>query len=307
MNVLIMAAGSLGGYIGSEISKSKSHNVTLIARNQHLKKIQENGLVVKSATSGNYICNAEAYEKPIANYKADLILYCVKSYQNLQAIPVIKNSAHSDTTILTLQNGIGSGEILASHFDANNIILGSAYIDASTLDYGIIKEHGGDCKIFFGNYQGNNNYHIEKIKEALKSTNIKYHLSKEILTTIWEKLIFISGLSGRTCITNSTFEEVLSYEQTRHMTKSLITETYNVGIRSGIKLDKSITENTMKYFIDFKSELTSSMHQDLINGNQLEVESINGAISKIGKLYDVSTPINDIINDCLSLINNRRK
>ena len=40
MNVLIMAAGSLGGYIGSEISKSKSHNVTLIARNQHLKKIQ---------------------------------------------------------------------------------------------------------------------------------------------------------------------------------------------------------------------------------------------------------------------------
>ena len=91
------------------------------------------------------------------------------------------------------------------------------------------------------------------------------------------------------------------------MTKSLITETYNVGIKSGIKLDKSITENTMKYFIDFKSELTSSMHQDLINGNQLEVESINGAISKIGKLYDVSTPINDIINDCLSLINNRRK
>ena len=60
MNVLIMAAGSLGGYIGSEISKTKSHNVTLIARNQHLKKIQENGLVVKSATSGNYICNAEA-------------------------------------------------------------------------------------------------------------------------------------------------------------------------------------------------------------------------------------------------------
>lgn len=305
MNVLIMAAGSLGGYIGSEISKS--HNVTLIARNQHLKKIQTDGLVIKSVTSGNFVCNAEAYEKPIENYKADLIIYCVKSYQNNKAISVIKNSADAETTILTLQNGIGSGELLSSHFEQNNIILGAAYIDASTLDYGIIKEHGGDCRIVFGNYEGNNNYHTEKVKTALKSTNINYCLSKEILTTIWEKLIFISGLSGMTCITNSTFEEILSYRQTRHMTKSLITESYNVGTKSGIKLNKEIVEDTMKYFINLKSELTSSMHQDLINGNQLEIESINGAISKIGKLYDVPTPINDIIYDCLSLINKRRK
>ena len=75
----------------------------------------------------------------------------------------------------------------------------------------------------------------------------------------------------------------------------------------GLKLNKEIVEDTMKYFINLKSELTSSMHQDLINGNQLEIESINGAISKIGKLYDVPTPINDIIYDCLSLINKHRK
>mgnify|MGYP001496905073 CR=1 FL=1 len=98
-------------------------------------------------------------------------------------------------------------------------------------------------------YEGNNNYHTEKVKTALKSTNINYYLSKEILTTIWEKLIFISGLSGMTCITNSTFEEILSYRQTRHMTKSLITESYNVGTESGIKLNKSIIEDTMKYRI----------------------------------------------------------
>ena len=304
MNVLIMAAGALGGYIGGEISKH--HNVMLIARNQHLQKIQKNGLIIKSITSGDFICKSEAHIRPPKNYVADLVIYCVKSYHNNKAIPVIKNSIIDNTTILTLQNGIGSGEFLASHFGKDKVVLGAAYIDASISGYGVIQEYGGNCKIVFGKKNGRDNYHTEKIKNILTPTKIKQELSEEILTTIWEKLIFISGLSGMTCITNSTFDEIISYNQTKNTTKLLITETYDVAIASGIKLEKNIVETTMEYFINLKSKMTSSMHQDLINGNPLEIDVINGFISKIGKIYNVPTPINDTISSCLSLTSNLR-
>ena len=39
-----------------------------IRKGYKLKKIQTDGLVIKSVTSGNFVCNAEAYEKPIKNY-----------------------------------------------------------------------------------------------------------------------------------------------------------------------------------------------------------------------------------------------
>ena len=48
------------------------------------------------------------------------------------------------------------------------------------------------------------------------------------------------------------------------------------------------------------------MYQDLINGNPLEIDVINGFISKIGKIYNVPTPINDTISSCLSLTSNLR-
>jgi 2-dehydropantoate 2-reductase len=305
MNILVMAAGALGGYVGSAISKQ--HNVMFIARNTHLQKIQENGLIVKSITSGDHICDAIAYERPPDNYKADMIIYCVKSYHNLKAIPIIKDSVTDSTTILTLQNGIGSGEFLASHFGNNKVILGAAYIDVNLLEYGVIKEHGGDCKIVFGAYGKNNEYHTKKVESILSQTEIKHHLSEKITIDIWEKLIFIAGLSGMTCITNSSFEEVLNYPKTKKLTELLISEVYEVAMASGIPLKKDTVARTMKYFMNFKSELTSSMHQDLLNGNPLEVDSINGAVGKLGKTHKVPTPINDTISSSLSLISNTRQ
>jgi 2-dehydropantoate 2-reductase len=56
MNILIMAAGAVGGYFGSVLSTS--NDVTFVARGEHLRKIQECGLSVKSVTSGNFVFEA---------------------------------------------------------------------------------------------------------------------------------------------------------------------------------------------------------------------------------------------------------
>ena len=42
-----------------------------------------------------------------------------------------------------------------------------------------------------------------------------------------------------------------------------------------------------------------SMKVDLERGNPLELEAVNGAISRMGKELGVSTPINDFIYACL--------
>ena len=120
MNILIMAAGAVGGYFGSVLSKT--NEVTFIARGAHLEKIQECGLSVRSATSGDFVCESKAYETPPPGYKADLIIFCVKEYQNQKACQVITNSVTNDTTILTLQNGLGSGDILGREFGNEKIL-----------------------------------------------------------------------------------------------------------------------------------------------------------------------------------------
>ena len=299
MNVLVMAAGAVGGYFGSVIAEQ--HDVVLIARNEHLKAIQEKGLEVQSKTSGNFISQATAVAKPEEGYVADIVLYCVKAYHNDSASDVIAPGIRPETTILTLQNGIGSGDFLSNRFGEERVLLGAAYIEASRGNPGITEEHGGGCRIALGNKLGIDTPRTSMVSELLKSSNINHEVSTGIMSALWKKLVFITALSGMTCLTRARFEQVLDNPQTYELAIQVMSETKAVAEAEGIRLPSDIVETTMDDFMLHKSELVSSMHQDLLSGRPLEVDVINGAVSQMGKIHNVPTPINDVITSCLSL------
>ena len=299
MNILIMAAGAVGGYFGSVLSKT--NEVTFIARGNHLREIQEHGLSVKSATSGNFICKSKAYESPPFGYKADLIIFCVKEYQNQIACQVISNSVSDDTTILTLQNGLGSGDVLGREFGKEKILLGAAYVEASKGDPGIIVEHGGVCKITFGGQNKDQTERVQKVEQIFKSSPIDFTVSVNINSDLWQKLVFISALSGMTCITRSSFKEVMAHPSTRDITKDLVNETASVASRLIPNFSTDTVANVIEYLETHKDDLVSSMHQDLLAGNPMEIDAINGAVSREGRNIGIPTPLNDMIASCLSI------
>ena len=301
MNVLVMAAGAVGGYFGSVIAEK--HDVVLIARNEHLKAIQEKGLKVESKTSGNFISRATAVAQPEEGYVADVVLYCVKAYHNESACDVIAPAVGPETAVLTLQNGIGSGDFLSNRFGEERVLLGAAYIEASRGNPGITEEHGGGCRIALGNKLGISTPKTNMVSELLKSSNIDHEVSTDIMSALWKKLVFITALSGMTCLVRARFEQVLDNPQTHALAIKVMSETKAVADAEGINLPSDVVETTMADFMLHKSELVSSMHQDLLSGRPLEVNVINGAVSQMGRIHNISTPINDVITSCLALPN----
>ncbi|MCL0054324.1 2-dehydropantoate 2-reductase [Dehalococcoidia bacterium] len=305
MKIMVMAAGAVGGYFGSIMAKN--HDVLLIARGEHLHRIQENGLRVKSVTSGDFSSQALAVDKPPDHYIPDVILYCVKAYHNEEACEVITPTIGSQTTILSLQNGIGCGDFLSSHFGKEKVLLGAAYIEASRSEPGVVQEYGGACRIALGDQSGNLTDRVVRVGNLLKDCNIDHRLSEDIMSDIWQKLVFISALSGMSCITRSRLEEVLDNEALSKMTMAVMRETRAAGTASGVVLPSDIVETTMAELLKHKCELVSSMYLDLMAGRPLEVDVINGAVSAIGKRFGVSTPVNDFISTCLSLADKRAR
>ena len=305
MKIMVMAAGAVGGYFGSIMAKN--HDVLLIARGEHLHRIQENGLRVKSVTSGDFSSQALAVDKPPDHYIPDVILYCVKAYHNEEACEVITPTIGSQTTILSLQNGIGCGDFLSSHFGKEKVLLGAAYIEASRSEPGVVQEHGGACRIALGDQSGNLTDRAVRVGNLLKDCNIDHHLSEDIMSDIWQKLVFISALSGMSCITRARLEEVLDNEALSKMTMAVMREARAAGTASGVALPSDIVETTKAELQQHKCELVSSMYLDLMAGRPLEVDVINGAVSAIGNRFGVSTPVNDFISACLSLADKRAR
>ena len=304
MKALVMAAGAVGGYFGSVLARG-GNDVRFIARGDNLRAIRERGLTIRSVTSGDFAIRAPVGDSVDGTWIPDLVLFCVKSYHNREAIRCIAPAVGPDTTILTLQNGIGSGDDLAAAFGAERVMLGAAYVEAAHPEPGMFEEHGGTCRIVFAEPDSRKSPRSVSVLEMLRASGIDAEISDDIDRALWAKLVFICGLSGMTCVTRSSFAEVMNTPQTADLTLSLIEEVAAVARASGVNLDADIVESTMESFSKDRDELISSMHADLEAGRPLELANLNGKVSALGSGLGVPTPANDFITACLTPALNR--
>ncbi len=115
MKIAIIGTGGVGGYFGGRLAKA-GNNVTFVARGEHLKAIQQNGLIVKSIKGDFKIENAKATDNISSIVNVDLVILGVKAWQvkdiAKDLLPIIK----SDTIVLPLQNGVLAAEKLKLHY-----------------------------------------------------------------------------------------------------------------------------------------------------------------------------------------------
>ena len=306
MKILIMGTGAIGGCYGGLLARG-GEDVVFAARGDNLRAVRDVGLRVDSATFGEFVVRPKAMDRLDGSWTADLILFCVKGYHNEQAMSDMSPAVGDGTTILTLQNGIGSGEQLAQRFGANRVLLGAAYIDAERTAPGVFSQRGSPPRIVLGEESGELTGRAKSIADVLLNAAIETELSSNVLVALWSKLVYICALSGMSCITRSSFSEVLETPETYAMTMQVMTEALKVGQASGVTLDDELPDATMAGFLEEKGGLISSMHTDLVAGNPLEVLLINGAVARIGREVGVDTPANSFIAACLAIADRRAR
>ena len=304
MKVLVMGAGGVGGFYGGILNRA-GHDVTIVARGQHLESISHTGLRVESRNFGNFTVHPKTTSQPRQDHAADLVLFCVKGYDNTEAISLIAPAVGPNSSILTLQNGIGSGDQLAKAFGSENILLGATYIDGDKKEPGLVTETGDSPRIVFGEPDGHISKRSEQIHKAFSTAGVPVELSDNVTRALWEKLVYITAWSGMICITRTFFPQILDTPEAAIMTRSVLEETFSVGKAKQISLEEDIVENTLEIFRKVEGTPVSSMFSDLQKGGRLEVSVLNGAVSRIGKEVGVNTPTNDFITACLLVAHNR--
>ena len=293
VKVLIMGSGGVGGYYGALLHRA-GHDVIFVARGDHLEAIQRNGLRVESAGAGDFTIRPVATDRPDSSHAADLELYCVKGYDNNEAIPLLSPAVAAHTSILTLQNGIGSGDVLSEAFGIEKILLGATYIDAAKTDPGVVIETGRAREIVFGQEHGAHGAQATLALDILMSAGIDVDLTSTIMSVLWSKLLYICALSGMMCITRATFPEILANPGTERMTWAVMREVEAVAEAKGIVLTQDVVEQTMERLRLVDSNGISSMYVDLQRGGRLEVEVLNGAVSCFGKEFSIATRLTNL-------------
>ena len=102
--ILMVGAGSVGGYFGAHLAKAKL-SVSFLLRPKTLAAVKQNGLTIRSA-NGSFTVHPPAASDPRDLPKPDLIILSVKAYDLDEVLTQIEPVLTDQTVILTLQNGV---------------------------------------------------------------------------------------------------------------------------------------------------------------------------------------------------------
>ncbi len=299
MRIAIMGSGGLGGYFGARLALGGA-DVHFVARGAHLEAMRTQGLRIEGPEP-MHVPRVSATDRPQDIGTVDVVMLCVKLWDTEQAIDQMRPLVGPDTTIVSFQNGVLKDQYLRAAFDARQLMGGVGYVATTIASPGVIRQTGPMQRLLFGEFDGSRSARGEALLAACVAGGIKAELSTEILREIWQKFVFLVGLSGTTTTMRRTIGPIRSHPQTRAFLLDVMREVVAVGRAHGVALPEDYAEVRLQLADDVSPDMTSSMHHDLERGNKLEVRWLAGGVVELGHAKGVPTPLNRAIADILAL------
>ena len=287
-----MGTGGVGGCLGALLARA-GNNVSLIARGEHLRAIQTNGLRLKQDDS-EFTVNVPATRNPAEIGPVDLVLYTVKTYHNAQAIPSIRPLLGPGTAVLTLQNGVECHLQLAAELGPGHAMPGAYWTASSIESPGVIASVGPAPRLSFGEEAGSTSRRAEAVRDSIAAAGIEVELSPEPMQVIWSKFIVLCSVAGITSAARTRIRAFLQYPEGLELFTAAMREADEVGRAKGINLPEGLVESSVDFIRGFP-DFQNSMHADFENGRPTELDALNGAVVRAGKETGIPTPVNEFI------------
>jgi 2-dehydropantoate 2-reductase len=294
MKIAVMGTGGVGGYYGGLLAQ-KGHAVTFIARGPHLQAIHTNGLQIKSIHADFMVKPAAATEDPATIGPVDLVLFCTKTYHTDEAAQAIKPLIGTNTTVVSLQNGIDAPERIGAVVGMPHMLGGATWISSAIESPGIIRQVSQFRRVVLGELDGKLTARLQSIHKALEETGISAELSEDILKVLWAKFVFISAASSVGSLTRLPMGEYRSVPETRLMLTSLMQEVAGVARAHGVGLDEDAVDQALAFMDNAAVHIKASMQLDVAAGRRSEIESMVGVIGRKGREVGISTPLADFV------------
>lgn len=300
MRITIIGAGGVGGYFGARLAQGGC-DVGFVARGEHLAALREHGLLVESGLGDIHLPHVRVSGDPAALGPADLVFLCVKLWDTEAALRAASPILGPKTAIISFQNGVQKDDVLRRTVGPERVIGGVGYIGSKIGSPGVISHTGTMQRLVFGEYDGFKSSRVVALHEACLRGGIDAEISDDIRRTIWEKFVFLVGLSATTTAMRSTLGPIVRHPATRAYLLDVMREVVAVGRAHGVDLPEDFAEKRLAFCDSLPAEMDASMHADLESGKRLEVDWLSGAVVELGKTVNVPAPMNRAARDILSL------
>jgi 2-dehydropantoate 2-reductase len=294
MRIAVVGAGAIGSVYAALLASAGEAVWVVDVNAEHVEAIRARGLRVEGA-SGDRTVRVGATTNPDEVGEVELVVIATKAMNAAAAAGSLGRLVGPETTVLTIQNGLGAADVVADVVGRERLMVGVAGgFGASFVGPGHAHHHGLEL-VRLGEYDGPATPRTERIAEAWQRAGFTVKTYDDVHQLIWEKLICNAAFSGPCGVLGVTVGEVIGNPYAWTIASRCSEEALAVARAVGVQV---AIENASSYVRDFGLAIAGarpSVLLDLLAGRPTEVEWINGSIPREGRRVGVPAPANELV------------
>ena len=289
MRMLVVGAGSTGGYFGGRLAAA-GRDVTFLVRGGRAEQLRRTGLQILSPT-GNLSIQPKLLAAGEIAAPFDIVLLTVKAFSLAAAVEDFAPAIGSSTVILPVLNGMTHMDVLSARFGAERVAGCVCKVATVLDDQGRIAHLAPFHDLAYGERDGALSARMAVIDGFMQGAGFDARLSSSIEREMWEKWILLASLGAINCLMRGTIGEVAvapgGADFAAHLLDEVIAAVRAVGTAPSDAFVAAAREQLTRQ----GSAQTSSMYRDLQQGKPIEADQIVGDLVRRAREANIETPL----------------
>jgi 2-dehydropantoate 2-reductase len=271
------------------------HDVTLIHYDPAVvRAIKRNGIRFQDLDRTLTKVRVSVRKGPTKLLGTDVLIIAVKAYDTRVVARGYRRMVPPETTILSLQNGLGNVETLQSSFK-NEVLAASTTEGVLSLGPGHVMHTGKGLTLIGGTGRADSDS-SSRIMMAFNGGGLRTRTSSNIRGVLWTKAIVNAAINPLSSLTRLSNGELAKNRGIQGIAQRAIDEGMLVSHAARIRLVGDPRKLWLRILLSTRAN-KSSMLRDIERGKITEIRQLNGALVSRGKRARVKTPVNEFLTE----------
>lgn len=296
MKIAVIGAGAMGS-IYAALFADNGHEVWAIDLwQEHLDAIATKGLRVEGASGDRTVKSLKTASNIADAGPCDLYIIATKASGVGDAAQSISKVMNEGALVLTIQNGLGAGERIATHMPTENVLLGVAEGFGASMKGPGHAHHNAMNLIRIGEMSGGQSDRAQALAEAWEAAGFNVKAFDDIEQLIWEKFVCNVTFSGSCTVFDRTIGEIMADPHSWKVARTCGLEAYAAGQAKGVNFSFDDAEAYITAFGQRMPNARPSMLLDHHAKRPSEIDAINGMVPVVAQQVGTDAPFNEVVS-----------
>lgn len=292
MKVTVVGCGALGGFFAARLLRAGNEVQILQHEGRHLEQLQRQGLVLRERGGSPRVFRPRVSSCAAELEPSDVVLVTVKAYGTVSVAPELPGLLREGGWAVTMQNGLGSAELLAGAAGDERVVLGpctyGAYLDGEGTVHA-----AGEGHLVLGPFRKGGN--LLDLAGLFREAGFEVSLMDDPFPALWEKLVINAGINPLTALVRRPNGDLAANPDLRGIMRNLVAEAVSVARAQGIPLEEEHSWEACLSVCEKTSSNRSSMLQDVEAGRRTENEAISGQVVCRARGKGIPVPVTETV------------